>query len=89
MSLSNKPKEMDDMMLTERDDEFWSVIYVNIHSQLKILISISTKLSNLSIKWEQTQSTQTLHGNKEFGLGIQAMIINFAMFWFSVCANVF
>lgn len=37
-------------MLTERDDEFWSVIYVNIHSQLKILISISTKLSNLSIK---------------------------------------
>ena len=30
MSLPNKPKEMDDMMLTKRD-EFWSIIYVNIN----------------------------------------------------------
>ena len=50
MSLSNKPEEMDDMMLTERDDEFWSVIYVNILSQLKILISISGLGSFFSIR---------------------------------------
>lgn len=29
MSLSNKPKEIDDMMLTKWD-KFWSIIYVNI-----------------------------------------------------------
>lgn len=28
----------------------------------------------------ETQSTQTLRSNKEFGLGILAMIMNFAMF---------